>query len=488
MSLNRSVWILGDQLMRDHPALQYRDAQIVMIESRVRRAKLPYHPYKIVLLFSAMRHHAAWLREQGYIVDYIQADTFVAGLQQHVDNYQPDELIIMAASDYPGRRWQTDMLHTVVDVPVTVLDNAQFLVEIHEPYPDKNPSMEYFYREMRRHFDVLMDGDKPSGGEWNYDKLNRERLPDDVSLPDDAVFKADEITRTVMGEVEYSDGFAYAVTHSQAEAALEYFISERLQQFGPYEDAMTTRSDTLFHAVLSPYLNIGLLRPLDVIRRVERAYREGEAPIQSVEGFIRQVLGWREYMYRQYWRYMPDLAQENYWRAERGVPAFFWDGETEMACMRSALGQLERTAYNHHIERLMLVSNFFTLAGINPQQATAWFKARYIDAYDWVMQANVIGMGLNADGGKIATKPYIASANYINKMSDYCLGCRFKHTVRTGEDACPFNYLYWNFLIEHEDTLRSNPRMGRNVLGLRHLDDAERGRVRESAQRFLGRL
>jgi deoxyribodipyrimidine photolyase-related protein len=228
-----------------------------------------------------------------------------------------------------------------------------------------------------------------------------------------------------------------------------------------------------------------LLRPLELIRGAEAAYEDDEAPINSVEGFIRQILGWREFMFWQYWRLMPELYENNFWNARRPLPSFFWDGQTDLNCLRQVLRRALDSGYNHHIERLMILANFSLLAGLDPMAVNEWFLAMYVDAYDWVMAPNVIGMGLHADGGLIASKPYIASANYINKMSDYCPSCAFDRNRRSGEKACPFNFLYWNFLIENEEVLRANPRLGPNVLGLRHLDQAEREKVRKDARSFL---
>ncbi|GAB4524495.1 MAG: cryptochrome/photolyase family protein [Anaerolineae bacterium] len=500
-----SVWILGDQLLRDHPALAAAEAavgksniHVVMIESQKRTAQRPYQRKKLVLIYSAMRHYAQMLREQGYHVDYYtSAESMTHALQQHKELWRPEKLLTMAASEYFPRLYQTDHLSAALNIPVEVLPNTQFLIGRYNPYPEpeKRLVMENFYRKMRRHFDVLMDSeDAPAGGEWNYDKQNRKPLPKNVALPDIPQFQPDETTQQVMADVAAGDGvgqvdgFCYAVTHQQAEAALHDFIETRLQDFGAYEDAMTTRQGTLFHAILSPYINLGLLEPLQMIAAVEAAYREGRAPINSVEGFVRQVLGWREYMYWQYWQQMPDLAHKNHWNAAQPMPRFFWNGDTEMNCLHHVITRVIDTGYTHHIERLMVVSNFCLMAGIEPRAVLEWFMSFYIDAYDWVMQPNVIGMGLNADGGRTATKPYIASANYINKMSDYCQGCRYQHTQRTGDDACPFNYLYWNFLIANEDELRANPRTGRNVLNLRHLDDEERARVQQQAEVFIRSL
>jgi deoxyribodipyrimidine photolyase-related protein len=500
-----SVWILGDQLMNPHPAITAAEevvgrenVRVVLVESDGRVARLPYQRKKLVLLFSAMRHYADELRDAGYTVDYEIADSFSNGLRGHLARHGSARLMTMQSSEYRMRRAQEGKLTDLLGVPVDVLDNSQFLIAQHNPYPDPDPEknvvMEYFYRDMRRHFDVLMTpAGEPEGGAWNFDKQNRKPLPKKFAgAPPVPTFAPDEITQDVMQRVARIDeavgtvdGFDLAVTRAQAEAALDDFIRHRLADFGPYEDAMSADHAILFHSVLSPYVNIGLLDPMDMVRRAEAAYRAGDAPINSVEGFVRQVLGWREYIYWQYWQLMPGLWKANGWEARRPMPRMFWDGDTDMACIRHVARRVIDTGYSHHIERLMVVCNFCLLAGIDPAAVAEWFLAFYIDAYEWVVLPNVIGMGLNADGGRTATKPYIASANYINKMGDYCKGCRFNPKQRTGEDACPFNSLYWNFLIEHEELLRASPRMGPNVLSLRHLDEAERDKVQADAAAFL---
>ena len=503
-----SVWILGDQLLTDHPALRAAEdevardrVRVVLVESAARLRKLPYQRKKLVLLLSAMRHYADELRARGYHVDYVQAASVTAGLQQHVAAHKPARLITMAASEYAGRRFQQEKLSDRLGIPVTVAPNGQMLVEQYDPEPSPKPGkrvvMETFYRAMRRHFDVLLDGDgEPVGGQWNFDKENRKPLPKrGLDVPAPRTFAPDAVTRAAMDEVAAMDGgvgtvdgFALAVTRTQAEEAFDDFIAHRLPEFGPYEDAMSRRHAALFHSTLSPYMNIGLLDPLAMVRRAEAAYAEGHAPINSVEGFVRQILGWREFIYWQYWRQMPDMLTANAWDHHRAMPGFFWTGATDMACLEHAVGRVISSGYGHHIERLMLICNFCMLAGIDPAQVNRWFLSFYVDAYEWVVTPNVIGMGLNADGGITATKPYISSANYINKMSDYCAGCRYDHTRRHGEDACPFNFLYWTFLLEHEETLRSNPRFGPAVLGLKHLDDHDRTQVVRQAAAFLDDL
>jgi deoxyribodipyrimidine photolyase-related protein len=330
----------------------------------------------------------------------------------------------------------------------------------------------------------MADDENPAGGQWNYDKQNRKPLPSNVEPPAIPRFPPDEITSTVMEEIEHLgigfgalEGFDLAVDREQAQQAFQDFLQHRLRDFGPYEDAMSSEHTTLYHSVLSPYINLGLLEPLPLAQAVEAAYHAGDAPINSVEGFIRQIVGWREFMYWQYWRSMPEILDENAWQARRPLPEWFWDAQTEMHCLHQVLGRVIEDGYVHHIERLMVICNFALLAEIEPKSVNDWFTSTFVDAYEWVMAPNVLGMGLNADGGIIATKPYIASANYINKMSDYCRSCRYNHKARSGADACPFNTLYWRFLIKHEPKLRADPRLGRNVLGLRHLSEDERRQV-----------
>ena len=506
-----SVWILGDQLLLRHPALLAAEEQtdraqisILLVESEARKRRLPYQRKKLVLLISAMRHYADQLRGQGYVVDYVRTTDTITGLRRHLADYQPAHLITMAAAEYSGRRFQEEELSGRLGLPVTVLPNTQFLLGQFNPMTAPNsrsstraPIMERFYRLMRRHFNVLLDDDgAPLGGKWNFDRQNRKALPKaGLDVPTPITFKPDPTTLAVMDEVAASergfgtvDGFSLAVTHAQAQAAADDFFAERLVNFGAYEDAMSADEGLLYHSMLAAYLNIGLLEPMDLIRRAEDAYRSGEAPINSVEGFIRQILGWREYIYLHYWLQMPDLLSANGWDHNRTLPQMFWHGETEMNCLHTVIGRVIQEGYSHHIERLMVLCNFCMLAGIDPADVNRWFLCAYIDAYEWVVAPNVIGMGLNADGGKTATKPYIASANYINRMGDYCANCRFDPKQRVGEDACPFNYLYWHFLLKHEARLRANPRLGPAVLGLRNLNETDRQAVQSQAERFLSEI
>lgn len=501
-----TVWILGDQFWREHPALLAAEAQasraqirVVLVESEQRKQKLPYQRKKLVLLVSAMRHYAEELRAAGYAVDYRRAATMLDGLRQHLAEFQPERVLTMAAADYSGRTLQQTKLAGLLGTPVTVLPNTQFLCGRFDPYPQphKKVILENFYRAMRKHWGLLIDErGEPVGGAWNFDRENRKPLPrSGLAIPPPLRFEPDAITQAVMTEVAALEegvgsvaGFALAVTRDDAEAAFDDFLRHRLHNFGPYEDAMSQHSAVLFHSLLSPYMNLGLLDPLAMARRAEEAYHDGLAPLASVEGFIRQIVGWREYIYWQYWQQMPGLLCANGWHHTRAMPQLFWDGATDMNCLKHVVTRVIESGYSHHIERLMVICNFCMLAGIDPAAVNAWFLGFYIDAYEWVVTPNVIGMGLNADGGRTATKPYIASANYINKMGDYCTGCRFDPKIRSGEGACPFNVLYWNFLIEHEATLRANPRFGPAVLGLKHLMPGEPGEIQRQAQRFLDEL
>lgn len=498
-----TVWVLGDQLLLPHPAVERalaetRDVGILLIENWQRAQRLNYHKQKIALIFSAMRHYADELRGAGFQVDYAKADNLRGALVDHAQRFKPDRVLTMAASEYRGRRFQHEQLSAVFSCDVEVVPNTQFLVGRYDPFPNPNKRvvLETFYRAMRRHFGVLMNGDQPVGGAWNFDSANRKPLPKSgVRLPQTPHYEPDAITMDVIAEIERrgigwgsAARFGWATRRTDAESALETFLRERLPLFGDYEDAMTVHSRTLYHSTLSPYLNLGLLDPLELARAAEAVYFRGDAPINAVEGFIRQIIGWREYMAWHYWRSMPGLAGANAWNAARPVPAALWDGQTDMNCLRHVIEGVLDTGYAHHIERLMVLSNYMMLCGVRPDAATEWFSAAHVDAYDWVMQTNVVGMGLNADGGMIATKPYIASANYINRMSDYCGGCRFDPKARTGPNACPFNTLYWNFLIEHEARLRANPRFGPVVLGLKRLDAEERAAIRDQAQRYLDEL
>ncbi|MBC7752010.1 MAG: cryptochrome/photolyase family protein, partial [Candidatus Saccharibacteria bacterium] len=356
--------------------------------------------------------------------------------------------------------------------------------------------MEYFYRDMRRKTNLLMNGDKPEGGKWNYDAENRNAASADLFMPQPMCFEPDEITREVLALVavrfdhHFGDlyPFNYAVTSDDAEAAFAHFVKTALPQFGDYQDAMLTDEPFLYHSVIAQYLNCGLLNPLRICKEVEAAYRAGDVPLNAAEGYIRQIIGWREYMRGIYWLKMPEYADTNYFGHTRKLPDFYWTGETEMACVRSTISQTKSHAYAHHIQRLMVTGNFAMLAGIDPHEVHLWYLAVYADAYEWVEMPNTIGMSQFADGGVVASKPYAASGAYINRMSNYCKGCRYDVKQRTGDNACPFNALYWNFLSQHRNKLASNPRIGQMIRTYDRFAEDERERITASAVKFLNSL
>jgi deoxyribodipyrimidine photolyase-related protein len=356
--------------------------------------------------------------------------------------------------------------------------------------------MEFFYREMRRRTGILMDAGEPVGGRWNFDTENRKALPRGLAEPSRLRFPPDATTRAVIDLVagRFPDGFGdldpfgWAVTREDALSALDHFVADCLPSFGDYQDAMRRGAPFLFHAVLSPYLNIGLLTPREVCTAATDAFGRGEAPLNAVEGFVRQILGWREYVRGIYWLRMPDYARSNALGATRPLPWFYWSGETDLACIHEVVSDIRRTGYAHHIQRLMVTGNFALLAGIAPAEVEAWYLAVFVDAFDWVELPNVHGMTLHADGGLLASKPYAASGAYIDRMSDYCAGCRFDPKIKSGPGACPFNPLYWAFLLRNRDRLEGNPRMAMPYRTLAGFTAERRAAIMAEADGILDRL
>jgi len=475
------VPILGDQLTRTLASLRGQTKEntvILMMEVRDEATYVRHHKQKIALIFSAMRHFAAELREAGWQVDYValsdkdNAGSFTGEVARAVERHDPAKIRIVEAGE-----WRVQQ--AIEEWPgkfacaVEILCDDRFLSSIAQ-FRDwaegrKHLTMEHFYREMRRRTGLLIKAGKPVGGEWNLDKQNRESPAGRLDAPPRPQFPPDAITHEVIALVEehFADhfgaleNFGWPVTREQAEQAANAFFAERLEQFGPYQDAMVHGQDDLFHSMLSTSINLGLLDPLDLCRRAQQAYDDGKAPLNSVEGFIRQIIGWREYVRGFYWYCMPELAHANALGASRPLPAFYWTGETDMRCLADCVRATRDNAHAHHIQRLMVLGNFALLAGIDPRQVQEWYLAVYADAYEWVELPNVAAMVLYADGGRLATKPYAASGNYINKMSDYCGKCRYKVSHKTGPDACPFNPLYWHFMHHHRERLESNHRIGR---------------------------
>ncbi len=496
------IWVLGDQLSMEQAALQSCRAQksttpVLMIESWEHAQRLPYHRQKLVLVWSAMRHFAAELEDAGWPVTYCaQAEEFHQPLRDWLTTHCITELRVMTPSDRPFQTFLTSL-----DLPctLTLLPNNHFFWSREEfqtwAAPRKRMLMEDFYREGRRRFQVLMEGKQPVGGQWNFDKENRKPPKGKLQTPAPLWFTPDAVTQSAIADVDAtlastqhwqewpSTAFRWAVTRAQALQVLDHFIQTRLFGFGPYQDAMVIGEETMWHAMLSPYLNLGLLQPQEVVQAAETAYHQHPDPeaLSSVEGFIRQVLGWREYMQGIYAATPEDYPSQNWFDHQHPLPDFFWTGDTPMNCLHQVLTQVRTTGYAHHIQRLMILSNFALIAGLNPQAVEQWFHAVFVDAYDWVMQTNVIGMGLFADGGRLASKPYAASANYINRMSNYCRDCHYRPTERTGEAACPFNFFYWDFLDRHRDVLQSQGRMSFILKNLDKMAGDELETIRQQA-------
>jgi deoxyribodipyrimidine photolyase-related protein len=504
----KTVWILGDQLHDDHPALAQAEKKrdrILFVESRKRSGQVNYHQLKLVLIFSAMRHRAEALRKAGWQVDYIElTGNFTEGLETHVALHHPETILMQEPSQYEFRQ-VIPRLARKIGLKIEVLPTNQFLVpqaDFQAWASDKNHLlMENHYHRVRKKLGLLIDRKgQPTGGAWNFDAENREThaafVRARVKVPPPPQAKPDAMTRKVIAMVKRefpdrpgdADLFWLPVTREESLAWLHDFIANRLEHFGPWEDMMDIDAPALFHSVLTPMLNIGLLHPRECIDAAIAAYEEGRAPLASVEGFVRQIAGWREFINGVYWQRMPGYEDFNTLEAQRPLPAWIYTGETKMNCLHHVIKQVVETGYNHHIQRLMVLGNFFLLGGFEPKQVLRWYLEMYVDAHDWVMAANVIGMVLHADGGYMATKPYAAGAGYINKMSNYCKSCRYRPDQKTGPDACPFNYLYWNFYATHERQFAQNPRVGMMIKTWQKKSATEKSEIRKQAEEFLNTL
>ena len=500
-------FVFHDQLNREMTALSDLDPQhdvVVMIESREAFSRVPHHKKKLAFWLSCMRHFADELKQSGVQVLYKTLDevgeqSLADVLQALCLTHRPERVIMTHPSDYED--WQT-MLSLAKTAAWTMdmrADN-RFLSSKEDftawASGKKQLRMEFYYREMRKRYQVLMDGDQPEGGKWNFDHDNRKPPVSGLTVPAPFVQEPDAITRTCCNLVEtvfpehFGDmaPFYFAVTREQALAALHLFVAERLVDFGKYQDAMLQGQPWMYHSHISFYLNVGLLLPMECIRAAEQAYRAQSAPLNAVEGFIRQIMGWREYVWGIYWLKMPDYAKCNGLNAQRDLPAFYWDAKTDMNCLRQCVDETKRHAYAHHIQRLMVLGNFALIAGLHPDAVNQWYHLVYADAYQWVELPNVTGMILFADGGYLGSKPYAASGAYINKMSDYCRGCAYDVKQKSGEKACPFNYLYWNFLQENQEKFIKNQRMRMIYATLAKMTDERRQQITQDSMRFFEKL
>jgi deoxyribodipyrimidine photolyase-related protein len=500
--------ILGDQLSPDISALDGFDRatdRVLMMEVHEEGTYVPHHPKKIVFILSAMRHFAEELRAAGCEVDYVKLDSsrsrgsFTETLRHCASRQEFDRIVVTEPGEYrvleTVRGWTEDL-----DLPVEIREDDRFFASRGD-FADwaegrKQLLLENFYRMLRRRTGYLMDGRDPAGGRWNYDKDNRKPAGDDLSFPGPLRFEPDVTTRDVIRLVKKrfpdhfgeAEPFWFAVTRQQAEQAFEHFLERSLSRYGDYQDAMLDGEAFLFHSVISPYLNVGLLDPRRLCEAAEDAWRSGRAPLNAVEGFIRQILGWREFVRGVYWHFMPDYANHNFLEARRPLPAAYWGAETDLHCVSEVVRQTREEAYSHHIQRLMITGNFGLLAGVDPAALHEWYLAVYADAYEWVELPNTIGMATFADGGIVGTKPYASGGAYINKMSNFCGRCRYDVKKKAGEDACPFNYLYWNFLLTNHDRLQDNRRLALPLRQLTKFSQEKLDGIREDAARFLAGL
>jgi deoxyribodipyrimidine photolyase-related protein len=491
-----TVWVWGDQLNRDLAHLRGSDpaaTRVLLVVSDAKLTERRWHRQKLHLVVSAMRHFAAELDDAGYAVDLRRAASLRAGFRAHLAEHRPEGIRAMEPASLPGSRLLDALAvegRERADYDLEVVDNDHFLCHwrTFDEWADGRTALklEDFYRWRRRASGYLMDGEEPAGGRWNFDHDNRqppsETLADRAPTP--VTSRLDDLDRDTLGWLPDGvwgaapDG-TWATTRGRALARLRHFVEAALPAFGDHQDAMVTGAWSLNHSLLSHALNLGLLHPREVCDAVEEAYRAGDVPINAAEGYLRQVLGWREYVWGVYRRWMPGYGRTNRLRADLEVPpAFTGEADTDMACVSDTLRSVHDHAYAHHIQRLMILANLATSAGIHPGKLADWMHASFVDGYDWVMVPNVLGMGTFADGGRMSTKPYVSGGAYIDRMSDHCSGCRYDRSRRTGEDACPFTTLYWDFLDRNADLLRGNHRLARAYATLGRLNDLDEVRQR----------
>ena len=500
--------VLGDQLSHQISSLSGQDksqAILLMVEVADETAYVPHHKAKLAYILSAMRHHARDLQGQGWDMDYVRltdpmnCGNFTGEIVRAMERHCPQRIRVTEAGEWRVKA-MLDNWGDRFEIPVEIVPDTRFIAT-HAEFENwaanrKQLRMEFFYRDMRRKTGLLMDGKTPEGGQWNYDSENRKPAKGERHIPKPLAFQVDAITQDVIDMVKvrfadhvgHIDNFGFAVTRADALEQQAHFLDHALPHFGDYQDAMLTGEPFMWHSILSPYINSGLLDPLELCRNVEARYRQGLVPLNAAEGFIRQVIGWREYVRGIYWLAGPGYVDRNALCATRPLPDFYWTGKTDMHCMAQAIGQTLEHAYAHHIQRLMITGNFALLAGIDPAQVHHWYLSVYADAYEWVELPNTLGMSQFADGGMLASKPYASSGAYINRMSDYCRSCRYDVKQRTGPDACPFNALYWDFIARNAALLRGNPRMAMPYKNWDRMSDADQCALRNDAAKFLETL
>lgn len=504
------VLVLGDQLDANSSAFDGFDPAadaVWMAEVKEESTHVWSHKARTAVFLAAMRHFRERLKKKGIVVHYRELSapdnrgSLAGELERAVTALKPRQLVVTEPGDW---RVLEALKATAkrLAVPLVVRTDRHFY-STREQFDAhaagrKQLRLEFFYRELRKRTGVLMADGEPVGGAWNFDPENRGSFgkggPGKVNSP--AAFRPDAITKEVLTLVDeqFADHpgslgqFDWPVTPVQAERALADFVEHRLPHFGQYQDAMWAGEPYLYHSRLSAAMNLKLLDPRTVVQAAEAAYHAGHAPLPAVEGFVRQILGWREYVRGVYWRFMPEYLTRNALNATAPLPAFFWTADTDMNCLRQAIGQTLEHGYAHHIQRLMVTGLFCLLLGVEPRRVHEWYLAVYVDAVEWVEVPNVVGMSQFADGGVMASKPYIASGKYVQRMSNYCTGCRYDPAKSTGEAACPFTTLYWEFVMRHERLLAANPRTVMQAKNLGRLTPDEKKAVRDHAGRVRLRM
>lgn len=502
-------FIFGDQLSHSLIDSHYIDKKndvVLMCEVLEEANYINHHPKKIAFIFSAMRHFAEELKQKGFKVDYVKLDdsknlgSFDEELLKAIKKYHPQKIVLTEPSEFRVLQKVLSWSKTI-KTPIEILPDSRFLCSKNE-FKDwasgkKQLRLEFFYRQMRKKHKILIDEkENPVGGSWNYDKENRKSPAKKMKSFKRISHKKDEITLEVLDLVakkfpkNFGDllPFHFAVTHEQAMIEAKHFIEKLLPNFGDYQDAMVAGEPYLYHSLLSSYINVGLLDPLQICKMAEEAYLENKAPLNAVEGFIRQILGWREYVRGIYWLYMPSYLEKNFFNAKNDLPHFYWGKPTSMFCLSEVVKQTKEHAYSHHIQRLMITGNFALLTAIDPKQVHKWYLEVYADAFEWVELPNTIGMALHADGGIMASKPYAASGKYISKMSNFCEKCQFDPEISVGEKACPFNSLYWNFISKNESKLKTNQRMQFVYPTWNKMNEKKRSEILSQAQDYMKKI
>lgn len=505
--MNSLIVILGDQLNKNISSLKKcnKKTDIILMCEVVEECTTPkHHKKKIAFILSAMRHFALELENEGFTVCYVKltdkenSGSFKSEILRIAKKHKINKITVT----YPGEYRVLQDLKSLEkhNLNIEILEDKRFLCSIDE-FKEfaKNKSklvMENFYRQMRLKYNILIENSKPVGGKWNFDSENREPPKSILKIPKHYQLNPNKITQEVISLVKENfanhfgdiEPFYFAVTRKEALMAFELFIEERLKNFGTFQDAMIEGEDFMFHSHISFYLNNGLLEPLELVRRIEEEYKKGSVNINSAEGFIRQIIGWREYVRGLYWLKMPEYKSLNFLKAKNNLPEFYWNAKTKMNCVKECVRNTKQNSYAHHIQRLMVLGNFALIAQIDPSQVNEWYLIVYADAFEWVELPNVSGMILFADGGILGTKPYSASGSYINKMSNYCKNCVFDVKEKSGKKACPFNYLYWNFLIKNKEGLRKNHRMAMIYKVLEKFDEEKIKQITSDSNEFLNEV